>query len=710
MTTDQDSPVRFLLAPKSVAVLGASSKPGSVGAAAIENFTRMGFDGPVWPVNPRAVTVAGLPAFPDLASLPAVPDCVMICLPAALVPRAVSEAAAAGARAAVVIASGFAEAGETGEALQSSLMTTARASGMAVCGPNCLGIASPRTGQAAYTAPLPDDLRAGGVGLVSQSGTAAILLTNLGRFGFSHVISSGNEAVTGLADYVRFLALDHDTTVIGCFLESVRDPEGFADAVRLASAAGKQVVVLKVGRSTTGKAASAAHTASLSTDADVFDRYLSRIGARSARDLDEFVEAISLAEADLPPSGGGLAVIGISGGANVLLCDLAEEAGLEFEQFTETTNDTLGKLLGDAGVAMNPFDAGFFLFDEARHVAALDAIAADARIDVIAISQDLPAAMGAHEAAIYRRVTERIAAFALRTPKPVVCFTTVSGDLHPDALQPLVAASVPVLRGARAALSALAGWQSATQAPVAESAAIEPIQKWVERFSTGRPLSESESTDFLSQHGIPVTRRSLATTAEEAVAAATAMGLGHGWAVALKVQSPAISHKSDIGGVRLGLISADEVARAFGEIIDAVRARRPDAALEGVLVQEMVPEGLEVIVGADSSRSRWPTLLVGAGGVFTELVRRTAVDLLPGPDPAWLFDQSGLTPLLNGYRGAPSADTAALTAVVERVGAIGHAYAPWLATVEINPVIVGAAGRGARAVDALVVPKGRGEK
>jgi acyl-CoA synthetase (NDP forming) len=707
--------IEALFAPRSIAVVGASTKPGSIGEMTLANLEKTGFSGAIWAVHPRAGEVFGRPAFPTIAQLPAVPDCVMICLPAAFAVDALAEAAEAGVPSAVIIASGFAETGAAGTALQERIVRIAGAAGMAVCGPNCLGIVSAFTGQASYTAPLPESMRSGGVGLVSQSGTGAILVTNIGRFGFSHVVSTGNEAVTGLADVVGHLAADPSTRVVACFVESVRDPQAFAGAVAEARRAGKHVVVLKVGRTAAGQVVSSAHTASLASSSDVFDRYIHRTGALVARDFDEFVELIELAQSGLRPRRGGLAVVGISGGANVLLCDLADDLGVPFAEFAPATVQALEELAGGSATVMNPFDAGFFLFDEARHIAVLEALAADPGVGILAVSQDLPAALGSGEAAIYRQVTERIAAVARTSEVPVVCFTTVAGELQESVAEPLREAGVPILRGARASLAALAqllrhapelrpapepaaAW-GAQPARVGE--AVIASRGWIDRLVSGGAFTENESTRFLAEHGVPVTRQALARDASAAVALAEQIG----FPVALKVQSPDIAHKTESGGVRLGLASAVEVEAAFGDIAAAVAARMPDARIDGVLVQEMVAEGVEVLAGVHTSDPLGGALLVGSGGILAELLDRTALDLLPHPDVAGVIDRSGLRPLLEGYRGAAASDTAELERVIALIGAIGTAYAEWIDVIEVNPLTVGAVGQGVRAVDALVIPR-----
>ena len=695
-----------LMRPTSVAVLGASPRPDSFGNSVVKNLLAGGYAGCIYPIHRSAQTVEGLPCFADLRDLPEAPDCAVVALPADKVVPALAQAVKSGLRAAVIFASGFAELGEAGRALQAELAELCAQSGLLVCGPNCLGLANLHDGISLYSAPLPEPLRMGGVAIASHSGSGCIALGGVGRFGLSHLVSVGNAAVLDVDEYLGFFASDPNTRVAALFMESVRHPEKFMQAAARMRAAGKPVVVLKVGRSTEGAAATAAHTGSLAGSHAAAVDFFHRAGVVLVEDMDEMVETCALmVESTKPPAGDGLAVVNVSGGEAALACDLAQSAGLRFPALSPATLDTLRACLPAFATPSNPLDVtGAAVFDMTMYARAIDALLEDPGVALLAVSQDCPMSLGAKGAENYRAIAAATAAAAARTHKPIVFYSNVGGGLHPRTIEPLAGSGVAALQGARPALVAMrhfVDWHL-WQPPVAHGSVVElkADPAWADRLASGQALSEHEAKRFLEAHGIRTTRQTRATDAEQAAHAAESIG----FPVVMKVDSPNIPHKTEVGGVRLALRTQAEVRVAFGDMLATVRERMPAARIDGVLIQEMVSGGIEMIAGLSRQVPFGHAVVAGSGGVWVELVRDSSLALSPvdAPRAAALVGSTRAARLLDGFRGAAPADRAAFEALIVRLSQIGSAYADYLEAIDLNPVAVLARGQGVRVLDALV--------
>ena len=701
-------PLLPLFAPRSVAVLGASPRSGTTGNSTVRNLIDFGFKGDIFPIHPTASEVCGLRAYKDVASLAEAPDCAAVALSADKVVANLSEAAERGVRSAVVFASGFSETGADGKARQAELRALVDRTRLALCGPNCLGLASIGERVSLYSASLPEGISAGGVAVLSHSGSGCIVVTNLARFGFSYVVSGGNCVSLDLAEYIDFLAEDERTRVIALFVETIRDPQAFARAARKANAAGKAIVALKIGRSIRGAAAAAAHTGSLAGLGAVYEDFFRTNGVIPVDDIDELVESVALMlSVTRRPRGRGLGIINVSGGEIALTCDLAQTLGVDLPELSPPAEARLRAALPSYGRVSNPLDAtGTAVFDMAMYAGCIEGLASDPAVSMVAVSQDCPAGLGSRQAAVYRALATTAAEVAKRIDKPLVFYSNVAGGLHPAVIAPLLEAGVPVLQGARASLLAmhrLFELADANRAPPAEIAVAPPQEKWRKKFAAGEALTEREAKLFLADHDIPVTREKLARSAEEATAAAVEMS----FPVVLKIESIDLPHKSDVGGVKLNLRTPQAVSDAFAQIMDSVARLAPDARINGVLVQEMVTVGTEAIVGLSRQEPFGMAVVVGAGGVLVELLRDSALALAPIDEAraAALIGETRLGAMLAGYRGAQAGDTGALAALVAKISRIGTQYGDWLEAVDLNPVHVGAAGEGVRVLDALIAPR-----
>lgn len=697
-----------LLNPSSVAIVGASSRPGALGQRVLDNLLRGGYEGRVHPVHPGESRIAGLDCHPSLEALPEAPECVAIALGADRVLPVLEQAAGRGSRAAVVFASGFSESGEAGARLQRSLADFCRDSGMKVCGPNVLGVRNLHRRFALYSAPLAADPPRGGVSIAAHSGSACVALSGTGRFGLSQVVSMGNSVALDVDDYLDHFADDANTRLACLFLETVRRPERLAAAAARMRAAGKPVIALKVGRTALGAAASAAHTGSLASSHAAASEFFAQAGIVVVEDLDELIETCVLFDTvRKPPAGDGLAVINISGGEVALTCDLGQELGLRFPALHATTAQALTDALPDFATPANPLDAtSAALSDTQVYERSVRALLDDPAVALVAVSQDCPAGLSDGAANGYRRLALATAALDPRAGKPLVFYSNVAGPLHPVTIEPLRGTEVPVLQGARPALIAIRAylaWHGWTLSAVARTPGLPAQAGWRERLANGKALSENEAKRFLQDHGVRTTREIPAATAAAAVKAAEEIG----FPVVLKVDSPDIAHKSDVGGVVLSLSSGASVAQAFERMLERVRGHCPDAEIRGVVVQEMVTGGIEMIVGSAQHPPFGPGIVVGAGGVLVELLNDSAFALAPvdATRARQLVERTRASRLLDGYRGAAPADRQALEAVVVRVSEIACAYADVIDAIELNPVAVLPRGQGACALDALIVPR-----
>ena len=673
----------YLLRPRSVAVLGASPRPESIGNTTVRNLVEFGFSGEIYPIHPTATEVLGLTCYADLEAVPGEVDCAAVALSADKTIPNLKRAASLGLKSAVIFASGFAETSEDGARLQAELQEISRETGLAVCGPNCLGLANITERTSLYSAALPETISAGNVAVLSHSGSGCIVLSNLARFGFSYVVSSGNSAVVDVAEYLSFLAADDATHVAALVIEAIRDPAAFAAAALAMREAGKPIVALKIGRSEKGVIA--------------------------VDDLDELVECVSLmAAVRRLPTGSGLGIINVSGGENAMTCDVADRVGVDLPPLSAPATERLASALPAYGNAGNPLDAtGTAVFDMAMYRACIEGLASDPAIHMVAVSQDCPREMGTSQADTYRTIAKTTAAAAEALDKPLVFYSNVAAGLHPRVAEPLMAAGVPVLQGSRASLLAFkrlfAYAENLRRDDDPPAAMGAPDADWHARLATGASLTEREAKEFLKASGIAVTNEQPAATADEAVAAARDIG----FPVALKIESPDLPHKSDIGGVRLNLATPEEVVEAFDAVMTNAHGHAPEARIGGVVVQEMVTGGTEVIAGLTRNDPFGMAVVVGAGGVLVELVDDSALALAPvSPRRAHdLIDETRAGRLLDGYRGATPGDTDALAELLVTLSTIAIRYGDVIEALDLNPVFVGNRGDGLKAADALLVPR-----
>lgn len=702
-TSDRSLPsasLDCLLRPRSVAIIGASDKPGALGASVLANLVRQGFDGDIHLVNPKRTEIGGRPCVASVDDLPSGVHVAVLAIPRVGVLDAIRGLARKGVGAAVIFSAGFAEDGPQGLADQQEIARIARESGMVVEGPNCLGLVNFRDNVSLTFIEMPEAKAQGDrrVGIVSQSGAmAAVLATTMIHrdVPLSCYISTGNEAASGIEDYLAHLVDQPDTAVIALIAEHVRDPARFLAAARAARAAGKAVVLLHPGRSAAGAASAATHTGAMAGDHAVMAVHVERAGVILAESLEELGDIVEILARSPDAGVGGTGIVAESGAFKAMMLDLAEAVDLDLPKLTDADSPALRAALPDFVPVTNPMDiTAQGLVDPGLYGRTLAALAQDDRIGTILLTLIQTDTGTSHVK--FKAVLDALG--AIGDTKPVIVGgVDEGGAVFADDLAALREAGVTYLPTAERLLRALARIAAHRQ----RDAAVAPLDAQpVDGLSqVGSTIPEHLSKAIMGAQGIAFPAFALAQSAAEAVAAADRLG----YPVVLKAQSPELPHKSDAGGVIINLADADAVAAGWDRLMANLAASRPDLVLDGVLVEGMAAKGVELIVGARNDPHWGPTILVGFGGVAAELLHD--VCLLP-PDltrDAIIAQIRTLrmAPLLDGFRGAPAMDIGAVADIVQRLGQM-VAATPAISEVDLNPVIVYPQGQGAIALDALI--------
>jgi len=700
--------VRPLFEPRSIALLGASDRPSARSRAIQASLATLGYTGAVYPVNPRYDSVGGLRCHASLADLPQAPDIVAFCIGQADVLAHLEQAATRGARAAVVYEGGFAERGEAGRALQSRIVALCREASIALCGPNCMGVLNPVHRSSVYKQAVRDPARlAGNVGLVSQSGSICIgLLADVRRFGFSHVVSSGNEAVVACVDYLEALIDDTDTRVIALFMESVQQPERFVAALDRAAACGKPVVVLKVGRNVRTAHAIASHTGGLAGSSRVFSEVLRAHRAIEVVDLDELAEVIAACQSIRWPAGPRLAVVTASGGQAELVLDVASACGCDLAPIDEALRGRLQALIGPVPGDGNPLDAWGIGDLQASFPQAMRALDESGRFDSIVMCMDGADGQPIGNPARVLDFAQVLVEAARGSVTPYYALNLRPGIVSTAQVDLLAGAGLTLLGGARQGLGALdrlARWRvplpDRRTVPSGLAAGLCAELRRV----PGRPaINEFDAKRLLAAAGLPVTRERRVSSLDQAEAEAREIG----YPVVLKVVSDAIGHKTELGLVRIDLRDAPALRAAWHGLQARVRCVETGAPGHVFLVQEMVQGGLEVFAGIKRDPDFGLVLAFGLGGILVEVMDDIALRSLPlraGEAEAMVREIRGAA-LLGGVRGGAPLDVPALIDCLEGLADFAVDAGDALSAIDLNPIILLPAGQGCRIVDALIIP------
>lgn len=691
--------LRRLLSPRSVAVVGVSGEISGFGARSVTNM--VGFAGPVWAVNPKYAgqTLHGRPCYASLAELPEAPDCVLLALPRTGIPPALRAAAARGAGGVIVFASGYGETGLPDRiAEEAALRDEARALGVPLVGVNCLGIVDHVLRAGVTFMPEYPRLVAppGGVAITSQSGALGYALMQAAERGFSvcHMTTAGNATDLDVCDLAAYQLAMPECRSVALAVEGLTDARRLFLLGDAARAAGKPIIALKLGRGEAGAAAAISHTGSLAGSAAAWTAAFRRAGMVEVEDFDALLETAGFFAKAPPPKARGVAIVTPSGGAGIMAADHAEALGLAMPQPAPATEAVLRAAIPDFGAPRNPCDltaqvAGNpAMFDD-----CMDAMLADEQYGVVVMP-----VVYSHHASTQVRM-EAMRPHAQKHGKPI-CIAWIPEQLEgPGAFAADTAPELPLFRSMRRLMNAIRLWLEHAEArPMARPVPPAGLAAAVAALPAGDAvLMEAEAKALFGRIGVPVVEERRAASAEAAAREAAALG----FPVVLKLDSPDIAHKTEVGGVRLNLGDAAAVREGFAAIMAAVRDKAPDARVDGVLIQRMAAKGVELILGARRDPQFGPMVLVGTGGVQAELLRDVALDLAPvTPERAEAMLRSlRCFPLLDGFRGAPRADVAAVArAVADFSGLI--AAADRVQEAEVNPLIAGP--WGCLAVDGLV--------
>lgn len=681
-----------LFQPRSIALVGATER--SVwSVAAHENLVRFGFSGRVIPVNPKGGIIHGLTAVESCAAVGEPIDAALLMVPEAALPDTLDDLAQAGVGGAVILSAGFAETGADGAVRQASLTALARRAGIRLLGPNCLGFANFVDSAPLWTTPLRRPMANPMLALVSQSGALASQLEQFcyqQRVALTHMISTGNEADIGIADAIEHLAQRPEVRAIALFLETVRHPAHFIRAAEAARRAGKSIVVLKVGKSLAAAQAAQAHTGSLVGNDQIFDAVCARLGIVRAPSLEDLIITADLLcrlGPDLKP---GLGLVAMSGGLCEIAIDQAEAEHLPLPAPRPETLEALRAALPSFATPNNPLDVtGAVIRNPELAATALATLARDPGIGLVAFAFDAPPKPDSHG---FVETMMRTIAEGIRSgSKPGLMLSHTVSVVSAEARALTDTHGIAYSGGGlNHVLPALARIMRVRGHGLPQPAPTPPA---------GRPISEREVLAHVADFGVSVVPARIAASADEAAAAAACFDAP----VVLKILSPDIPHKTEVGGVVLGLKGEAEVRAAYDALLARVAGARPEARIGGVIVSPMRSGGVELFIGTMRDPQWGPAIAVGLGGIFVEALKDTSLDLLPlTHDQALaMIDRLQGRALLDGFRGAPAVDRAELARTIVAVGEAALALGPDLVSLEINPLL--ADGPRVEALDGLAI-------
>jgi acyl-CoA synthetase (NDP forming) len=704
--------IESLLKPRSIAIVGASDKIGP-GFNAWQALQFVGFEGPVYLVNPNKSELFGRKSYSSLSDIEADEiDAVFAAVRTESTIDVMTQAVTKRVGAVTVLSSGFGDAGEAGARVQRELADIAIRNDIAVCGPNCLGLLNFSGRSAMFGTSLPESVSRGGIAAIVQSGSIGIALLNSGRqLGLSHLVTSGNEAVTATADYLEAFIDDPAVETIIVFSEQIRKPAKFITMARRARACGKPLIVLKSGRSEKGRAAVMAHTGAVAGSVEACDAALEDSGAIQVHTLDELLETAALASRiRRMPTARKIAAVSLSGGEIALALDAAEDNGIVFAA-VDTAHDQIKSLLPEFAHISNPLDLTWAgLYDAGVAEGCASALAGMTDVGALVLLQDAPSGLGPQQAARYANLLRSVARGAEHAGKPLIAVSNLSDEPHSELGRAASETGVPYLRGTREGLSAIARlstWATrpaCSMSPPTPASVLGTTREALQRLGSDRLPAEHEARQVLSAYGVRGPSERFVSDVDEAVVAALELG----FPVALKGVAEGLVHKTEAGLVKLRLASVDDVRRAASSMFESGGSgdRHAEGRLLGVLVQKMMSPIAELLVGARVDPDFGPLIVMGGGGVTVELYRDVAIRLAPvSPEEALAaISSTRAARLLDGWRGAPVCDRIALGETISALSRFVSDFSETVSEVEINPLAVFAEGQGCMALDCVIVP------
>jgi acetyltransferase len=700
-------PLDSLFAPDSIALIGASRDLEKIPGRLLSMLRKNEFPGKIFPINPNYSDIDGLKCYPTIADVGQPIDLAIVMIPAGVVLGALEQCAAAGVKNAVIISSGFAEEGGDSAAMQDAIVALAKNTGMRISGPNAEGFYSQVQRVAATFSPTVD-VKPGApplvatirrIGIVAQSGGIGFAIYHRAKalgIALSYVISAGNESDLGAGEFFEFMVQDASTDVILLFIEGIRDVDKFLAAARRAAEIAKPVIVTKVGRSGAGERAAASHTASMAGWSAAYDAVFAKYGFIVSNDLDEAVTIAAVLTTNPMPKGDRVAVLTVSGGAGIWGADTVAMQGLQVPELSESIQTEIRKLLPSYGAAGNPID----VTAQGVHSGGLQR-----SIDLLDVSDEVDAILVVLSLSSDTRMPFKQAELkpVLSAQNKPIVFYSYTLPSH-FARTEFAASGAVVLSGLTnvgVAIRQMVQRAKFRLAPPAAVAASPPPD--LSAHLKSATLSEFDSKSLLRDAGIALPDEVLVSNRGELDAAIARAG----FPLVMKIQSRDIPHKSEVGGVRVNIASKGEAFAAYQALLESAGRHRPDAAIQGVLVGPMAKKGVEIIVGTLLDATFGPTIMVGLGGITTELFK----DVIYRPAPVSAAEASAMlaelkaAPLLNGFRGAAKTDIPALSQLIAQISMLAAQFHAQISEIEINPVLAHPQGQGATIVDALVVRK-----
>jgi acyl-CoA synthetase (NDP forming) len=704
---DRSHPLDSFFSPSSIAIIGASRDPLKIPGLLLAFLRKNQFSGRIFPVNPNYPDIDGLHCYPSVAAIRQTIDLAIVIIPARAVLGALEQCTKAGVKNAIVISSGFAEEGGDAVAMQQAIAELAKTTGMRISGPNAEGFYNEIQRVAATFSPTvdvkPDAPRLIAtrrrIGIVAQSGGIGFAFYNRARalgIALSYVISTGNESDLGAGEFLDYMVQDSSTDVILLFIEGIRDSERFLAAARRAAETGKPIIVSKVGRSGAGERAATSHTASMAGWTAAYDAVFAKYGFIVSNDLDEAVTIAALLTTSPQPRGDRVAVITTSGGGGIWGADAVAAQGLQVPELSAPLQAAIRGLIPSYGSSRNPVD----ITAQAVHSGGLQKT-----IDLLDQSDEVDAILVVTSLASETRMAFKIPELKPRIDaqnKPIVFYSYTLPSCF--ARTTLAEAGVVVLSGLTHVAVAMRQLAQRAKFAPAPAAAPAPAPADISGHLTMARLSEHDSKSLLREAGVALLDEVLVTEKSALDAATSRIG----FPLVLKIQSRDIPHKSEVGGVRINIATRDGALAGYDALLESARRHRPDAAIQGVLVSPMANAGIEIVVGTMLDQVFGAMIMVGFGGITTELFK----DVIYRPAPVSTFEAAAMlrqlkaAPLLDGFRGAPVADVPALAQLIAQISQLAAGYARDIAEIEINPVLVHLEGEGVTIVDALVVPTG----
>ncbi|MGH6708100.1 MAG: acetate--CoA ligase family protein [Bradyrhizobium sp.] len=701
--------IHAMLHPRNIVLVGATDKPGNYAERIWNNLVKYEYKGKLFPVNAKRETIWGVPCYKDFASLPEKPDHVLVLVPARFAVQVIRDAAAAGARSATIVTSGFSELQDAeSQRLAVELKEAVRETGLAVTGPNCLGNLSADENLFTNIDDRIVTMEAGPVAIAGQSGAIVMAIRQALEdrgVGVGYMVTTGNETGLETPDLMAYFAADPSIKVIVVYLEGVRNTKVFREACKAARAAGKPVIALKLGASEGGRAAAMAHTGALAGSIQTFDAISTREGVIRVRGLDELIETTECFVHAEPPKSNRLAAVSLSGGKRGLLIDAFDSAGMNFAPLSADATGKLAKMLGPGSIVGNPLDAGFAaVVDPSVYMQSIKIMIDDPDTDIVIIDAELPKAP--HE--LRERNLRIVNDMAGAASKPVVYisamsigFTEFTKGLRKSLPNIAVMQGLDRAVGAIKSLIEYANLRKVVPeiASSSKASARAVLEKTLKSANGAAALDEVASKKLLKAYGIPVSREEIAQTAADAVKIAKKIG----FPVVAKVVSAEILHKSDIGGVVLNINSAAEVKKAFNDITARVKKLKTKPKLEGILIAQQVKADLELVVGASLDAEMGPVVLFGTGGVDIELMKDVALAGAPldADEAKQLIGKTKAGVKMKGYRGKPALHEASAVKALVGLSNLMADAGSRIASIDVNPFLINS--KVGVAVDGLIV-------